>query len=282
MKLDKRFSNRYQFTASYALSSSRGFFLRGGLPEDQDDWFANPGPQDNDSRHRFTFSGVANLPWGIQGSLIAVYASKARSMLGYPVTLTSTATAWPAIHCLGSRSTILAAGTDADAVVQDSSDNTTANIAKPSNGLIRPLVIAPDFKFGDAFHSQDLRFSKEIRFKERYGIQGLVEIFNVFNVSNLTGYSTTLDVANFSQSSHSWRSGYNLAEHLPVCTTIWKGRSGIRNRRTASLPVRRAFHVLNRVCKRAREQTALSHAFSFSADRSAYGRPSRKQQCIAT
>ncbi|HZM90022.1 MAG TPA: hypothetical protein VFF31_26110, partial [Blastocatellia bacterium] len=58
-------------------------------------------------------------------------------------------------------------------------------------------VIAPDFKFGDAFHSHDLRFSKEVRIKERYAIQGLVEIFNVFNVANLTGYSTTLDVANF-------------------------------------------------------------------------------------
>jgi hypothetical protein len=59
------------------------------------------------------------------------------------------------------------------------------------------LVIAPDFRFGDNFQSHDVRFSKDIRFKERFTLQGLVEVFNVFNISNLTGYSTGLDVANF-------------------------------------------------------------------------------------
>jgi hypothetical protein len=196
MKLDKRFSNRYQFTASYALSSSRGFFLRGGLPEDQDDWFANPGPQDNDSRHRFTFSGVANLPWGIQGSLIAVYASKGPFNARIPgdVDLNGDGVAGDTLP--GLKINDLGRGTGKTELFKLVSDY-NINIAKPSNGLIRPLVIAPDARFGDAFHSQDLRFSKEVRIKERYAIQGLVEIFNVFNVSNLTGFSTTLDVADF-------------------------------------------------------------------------------------
>ena len=200
LKLDKRFSNRYQFTASYALSSTRGFFLRGGLPEDQDDWFANPGPLDNDSRHRLTFSGVANLPWGIQGSLIAVYASRGPFNARIPgdVDLNGDGVAGDTLP--GLKINDLGRGTEA-AELFTLVGNYNANIAKPSNGLIRPLVIAPDFQFGDDFHSHDLRFSKEVRFKERYAIQGLVEVFNVFNISNLVGYSTTLDVANFASTA---------------------------------------------------------------------------------
>src|SRR5205807_8687049 len=75
-KVDKRFSNRYQFTASYALSSLTGFFLKGGTPDDADAWFKTSGPLSADQRHRFTFSGLVNLPWNFQASLIAVYASR--------------------------------------------------------------------------------------------------------------------------------------------------------------------------------------------------------------
>jgi hypothetical protein len=196
MKLDKRFSNRYQFTASYALSSSRGFFLRGGLPEDQDDWFANPGPEGNDSHHRLTFSGVVNLPWGIQGSLISVYASKGPFNARIPGDVDLNGDGVGGDTLPGLKINDLGRGTGS-AELFELVNQYNATIAKPSNGLIRPLVIAPDFRFGDDFHSQDLRFSKEVRFKERFAIQGLVEVFNIFNISNLTGYSTSLDVANF-------------------------------------------------------------------------------------
>ena len=196
MKLDKRFSNRYQFTASYALSSSRGFFLRGGLPEDQDNWFANPGPQDNDSRHRFTFSGVANLKWGIQASLIAVYASTGPFNARIPGDVDLNGDGVGGDTLPGLKINDLGRGTGKAELFKLVGEY-NANIAKPSNGLIRPLVIAPDFRFGDNFQSHDVRFSKDIRFKERFTLQGLVEVFNVFNISNLTGYSTGLDVANF-------------------------------------------------------------------------------------
>lgn len=198
MKLDKRFSNRYQFTASYALSSFRGFFLRGGLPEDQDNWFANPGPLDNDSRHRLTVSGVANLWWGVQASVIAVYASTSPFNARIPgdVDLNGDGVAGDTLP--GLKINDLGRGTDKATLLQ-LVNQYNATFAKPSNGLIRPLVVAPDIKFGDNFQSQDVRFSKQIHFKERYAIEGLVEVFNIFNISNLTGYSTTLDVANYAK-----------------------------------------------------------------------------------
>src|SRR5262249_9451393 len=50
VKVDKRFSRRYQFTASYALSALTGFFPL----ENETNWFGNHGYLDGDARHRFT------------------------------------------------------------------------------------------------------------------------------------------------------------------------------------------------------------------------------------
>jgi hypothetical protein len=194
LKLDKRFSNRYQFTASYALSNLRSFFLRGGLPEDLDDWFGNPGPVD--ARHRFTFSGVVNLPWGLQTSLIAVYVSRSPFNARVPSDVDLNGDGQGGDTLPGLEINTLGRGTDRDELLQlINTYNTT--IAKPSGGLIRPLVVGPDFSFGDDFHSHDVRLSKEIRFGERLSVTGLVEVFNIFNISNLTGFSTTLDRGTF-------------------------------------------------------------------------------------
>jgi hypothetical protein len=194
LKLDKRFSSRYQFTASYALSDSRSFFLRGGLPEDLDDWFANPGP--TDAKHRFTFSGIVNLPWGLQTSLIAVYVSRGPFNARIPSDVDLNGDGQGGDTLPGLKINDLGRGTSKDDLLQ-LVNNYNLTIAKPSNGLIRPLVVAPDFRFGDDFHSHDVRLSKEFRFKERYSLQGLVEVFNIFNISNLTGYSASLDRADF-------------------------------------------------------------------------------------
>jgi len=192
VKLDKRFSNRYQFTASYALSSLTGF----ATGEDLDALFKYHVPLGADARHRFTFSGIANLPWGIQGSLIAVYASKGPFNANVPGTVDINGDGNGSDTLPGLKINDLGRGTGrSDLFLLVSQYN--ANVAKPSNGLIRPLVVPANFDFGDNFQSHDLRFSKEIRFKERYAIQGIFEIFNAFNISNLGGYSTTLDQGSF-------------------------------------------------------------------------------------
>lgn len=192
VKVEKRFSNRYQFTASYALSSLSGFFIN----EDLDNWFGFHGNLADDSRHRFTFSGIANLPWGIQGSLISVYSSKAPFNARVPddVDLNGDGTFSDTLPGLKVNS--LNRGTDKATLLRLVNDY-NIKVAKPSNNVIKPLVVAPDFEFGDNFQSHDIRFAKEVRFKERYAIQGLFEVFNIFNISNLTGYSTSLDTGTF-------------------------------------------------------------------------------------
>jgi len=52
---------------SYALSSNRGF---NGVTNN-DNWFESYGPRDMDRRHVFTFSGIADLPWGLRVSAVS-------------------------------------------------------------------------------------------------------------------------------------------------------------------------------------------------------------------
>jgi hypothetical protein len=195
VKLDKRFSNRYQFTASYALSSLTGF----ATGEDLDAIFKYHVPLSGDSRHRFTFSGIANLPWGVQGSLIAVYASKGpfNATVGGTVDLNGDGNGGDTLP--GLKINDLGRGTGKSQLFL-LVNQFNANVAAPSGGLIKPLVLPTKFDFGDNFQSEDIRFSKEFRFKERYAIQGIFEIFNVFNVANLGGYSGTIN-SNFGQAT---------------------------------------------------------------------------------
>ena len=45
---------------------------------------------------------------------------------------------------------------------------------------------------GDDFWSHDVRFTKTVKIQERFQIQGFLEVFNILNISNLTGFSTTI------------------------------------------------------------------------------------------
>jgi len=55
------------------------------------------------------------------------------------------------------------------------------------------LALPSDYQFGDPTITQDFRLTKTFTFKERYKISVLAEMFNAFNIANLTGYSYTLD-----------------------------------------------------------------------------------------
>ena len=202
VKLDKRFSSRYQFTASYALSRLNGFFTKGGTPEDADKWFGTSGPLDADARHRFTFSGLVNLPWGIQTSLITVLSSRSpfNARVGGTVDLDGDGQGGDTLP--GLKVNDLGRGTGkADLFTLVGQYN--QNVAKPtcnatfSTCTISPVVLPANFSFGDTFQSEDVRVSKIFRFKERYSIEAIAEVFNIFNIANLGGYSTTLDSSKF-------------------------------------------------------------------------------------
>jgi hypothetical protein len=80
MSLEKRFSDHYQFRASYTLAKAFNYANDDQIPFNNGPLFPNDlqleyGPTPNDQRHRFTFSGVLDLPAGIRLAPILTLAS---------------------------------------------------------------------------------------------------------------------------------------------------------------------------------------------------------------
>jgi hypothetical protein len=79
VKLDKRFSNRFQSTVSYALARNKGTapdgFGLGSIPLVNRNAQANFGPTALDRTHRLVMNGIVNLPWGFRASLISTWFS---------------------------------------------------------------------------------------------------------------------------------------------------------------------------------------------------------------
>src|SRR5262249_30702901 len=65
--------------------------------------------------------------------------------------------------------------------------NTTyAGTTDAKGNKIAPLVVPSNYQFSDPTFSQDFRLTKVFTFKERYKVSILAEMFNLFNVANLT------------------------------------------------------------------------------------------------
>jgi hypothetical protein len=58
---------------------------------------------------------------------------------------------------------------------------------------IPQLILPPNYSLGHGFTSQDIRLTKSFVLHERYKISVFGEMFNVFNVANLGGYSGSID-----------------------------------------------------------------------------------------
>ena len=71
-----------------------------------------------------------------------------------------------------------------------------ANGARPrtSRGQTIPRLTLPStYSFGENFFSQDLRLTKTFLYRERYKLNIFAEGFNIFNIANLGGISSTLN-----------------------------------------------------------------------------------------
>ena len=191
VKVNKRFARRYQFQASYAFQKATTVSVW-----DDTNWFAGYG--EYLPHHNLTVSGYVDLPWGFQLSLNSSFISRTPntasvSNLFLPGTVQAGST--EPLPGLGYGS--LNAGTSrADlASLVDAFNSKYANTKNAQGGTIAPLILPSDYQFGDPFFSQDFRLTKKFTFKERYGISIFGEMFNAFNIANLTypGGAFTLD-----------------------------------------------------------------------------------------
>ncbi len=195
LKLEKPLSHRYHFTVSYALSSLTGYFPT----EDLTEWFAHRGPLDRDARHRLTVSAIVDLPWGLRASLIAAYASPPplTARVRGNIDLDGDGTFGDILP--GLRINSLGRGTSPAELrrLVDRFNREFAGREDAHGAIIPPLVLPPRFAFGDSFHSHDVRVAKTFRFRERYAVEAMLEVFNLFNISNLGGFTSALDAGRF-------------------------------------------------------------------------------------
>jgi hypothetical protein len=183
LSVEKRFANRFGFRAAYTLSKAFNFANDDQIPFSNGP--INPNnlqleyaPTPNDQRHRFTFAGTIEMPYGIRLSPILTLAS------GVPmdILLPDGSSRIPNIQRnAGGR--LFKNASELNAFL------TSYNASRPAS-LQLPLAPA-NARFNDDFSSLDLRLSKVFTFKERFRFEPIVEVFNLFNTTNILGVSNT-------------------------------------------------------------------------------------------
>ncbi|MGH9760894.1 MAG: hypothetical protein ACREAC_08625, partial [Blastocatellia bacterium] len=195
VKVDKRFSRRYQFTASYAYQDSKSI---NDITQNLNNYFATYGP--DLPKQNLNISGSVDLPWKFQISAISEIASRnpVEPVIN-GVDLTGTdITSNGYVPLPGSQyNGFLSHGQLQNLVNQYNSTYagkpTPAALAGLNPGQVFPKVTLPShYNLGHDFTSQDVRVTKTFRFKERYEIRVIGEVFNIFNFGNLTGDSYDL------------------------------------------------------------------------------------------
>lgn len=182
VEFERRLSGRLGFRAAYTLSAAYNYanddqipFSNG--PLDPDDLRREYGPAPNDQRHRLVLSGVAELGGGFQLSGLWTLAS------GVPmdILLPGAQSRIPVIQRNAGGRLFTSAG-ELNAFIRE------VNAGGGINNDPLPLV-SENARFNDSFNALDLRISRSFPIG-RIRIDGLVEMFNVFNVTNILGSST--------------------------------------------------------------------------------------------
>lgn len=229
IKVDKRFSHGVQFGAAYSLSRYNTW---SGRVIDNTDYHKSIGTSTGNSKHRFTASGIWELPklkggekWmrGIlndwQVSTIVQMATAAPVSVnvsgsvasfggigfgGFDLEGDGTFTFRLPGSTIGSFGHNLSAN-DIRKLVNEYN----AKFAAPQNtplagipkgpqrdiiGTAFPFIVLPEkFAFGDSFITHDVRVTRVIPIHENVRLNLIAEGFNIFNIANLTGFGGTLD-----------------------------------------------------------------------------------------
>jgi len=203
VKVDKRFSRRYQLTASYALQDSKSVL---DVTQDLNNFFATYGP--DLPRHNLNISGAVDLPWRFQVSLISAFLSHppiAPTIGGLSNTGnldTSNGGYGSFLVLMGREYSGFISKSDLAALV-NRYNTTIAGTLTPGGkaGLVivqgkpqtYPTIALPaNYELGDVFSSQDVRVTKTFRLKEKVDFRLIGEVFNIFNISNVAGFNFNL------------------------------------------------------------------------------------------
>ncbi len=184
--VERQFGRGFGLRASYTLAKAFNYanddqipFAAG--PIDPNNLQRDYGPTPNDQRHRFTFAGVWSAPKGLNVSAIWAMAS------GVPmdIIMPDGTSRIPVIQRNAGGRQFKTPG-DLNAFIQDL--NAKGGISTPAGSVLLPLV-SNDAKFNDSFNSVDLRVSRPFTVGRGMKIEPMVEVFNLFNVTNILGTS---------------------------------------------------------------------------------------------
>jgi hypothetical protein len=209
VRLEKRFSGRTQFLASYALGNYAGTNGPGGgqFPGtgfNNNNWFESNGPLPTDLRHILNLSGVVDLPKRFQVSLsVSAYSRPPFSVYVSGMDFNGD----------GTQNDLLP-GTKVNQFNRGLGKDDLARLVERYNqefagkltigGQIAPRLTLPaSYSFNDNFFTQDLRLSRTFSFhSERVRLVVLGEVFNLLNTANLIQFSGNIaDTAAFGQPS---------------------------------------------------------------------------------
>jgi hypothetical protein len=200
VKGDKRMSNRYMLSASYALQFSESIL---DISQNLNDYFATYGP--DLPRHNLTISGLVDLPWSVQLSVLSTFLSRppvAPVINGFNNSGTSGATQGytPLLGILGKGYADFLDREELESLVAEYNTRFAGTPTPHAAAGLAPaqryptIALPANYQLGDLFTSQDVRVSKGIRLGDGAELRIIGEVFNVLNVSNLTNFNYNLVV----------------------------------------------------------------------------------------
>ena len=227
LKLEKRYSSGLQFTLGYALAMNTGFIWENGFTS-YDDHRLSYGNMSGHRRHRLTLSGVWTPPeyrgdsrlWrGLMNSwtvslISQTYSAPPLNTLlngldldgdGISVTLlpgtTQENSLGQGLSASGLQDLVARYNADVEArtrrVTNADGSVTVVRPRTPFNQIISPIVLPENFSNGDSFLTQDVRLTRTVKISERVRLSLIGEVFNLFNIANLTGFSGVLNQPNY-------------------------------------------------------------------------------------
>jgi len=194
----KRMSRHFSLATTYVLSRARAYngnaAAFGNGPTDLTNYFAahDFGPTPSDERHRFTLSGLVNLPWGIKFAPLMQWAS------GRPYQSLEGIT-----DVFGFGSGVGAT----HAIVLNSDPNNLTATSGFSSAQLQACIaggtchqVPYNFLRGNTFFQLDTRLSKTLKFGERAKLELIFQAFDLTDRANFGGtYQTSIRAANFMQ-----------------------------------------------------------------------------------
>jgi hypothetical protein len=199
LRADKRFSHGFQLLGSWAYSSNTGTNAGNGL--NLDNLVENYGPLvSRDFTHIVNFAGVVRLPWRFQLGLNFSYSSAPpfSAFIG-GIDFDGDGTTGDPLP--GSTVGAFNRGmgrVDLERLLAQFNQN-YADTRDAKNAAIPKLTMPARYWLGDNFHSLDLRLSRSFVLREGWRLSLIGEVFNLYNVANLSGFSGDLTSPAFGQ-----------------------------------------------------------------------------------